>query len=64
MNNKLDLWNDENPKHWVEDFDHENGNYINTCIICNQQFRGHKRRVICKLCYSNKICEEYNVEYY
>lgn len=33
-----------------EDFPHENGNYFNRCIHCSQTFRGHKRRVSCKIC--------------
>lgn len=37
-------------KDWPEDFTHENGNYINTCIECKEQFRGHKRRIICREC--------------
>ena len=36
---------------WIEDFPHENGNYINECCECGCKFFGHKRRVICKLCY-------------
>jgi len=35
---------------WEEDYEHENGNYINTCIECKLPFKGHKRRVICKMC--------------
>lgn len=35
---------------WTEDSQHENGNYTNTCSICNKGFIGHKRRVVCKLC--------------
>lgn len=35
---------------WEEDYPHENGNYINTCIECKMPFKGHKRRVICKIC--------------
>jgi len=38
------------PKNWPEDFSHENGNYINTCMRCNEKFLGHKRRVVCKQC--------------
>jgi|SRR6478609_1341506 len=37
-------------RNWEEDFSHENGNYINTCIECKLAFMGHKRRVICKKC--------------
>lgn len=35
---------------WPEDFKHENGNYICKCSICGVDFRGHKRRLICKKC--------------
>lgn len=35
---------------WPEDFDHENGDYQCKCLICGNIFRGHKRRVICKMC--------------
>lgn len=38
---------------WTEDFSYENGNYMNMCIRCDQEFLGHKRRVICKKCFSN-----------
>ncbi len=40
------------PKSWKEDFEHENGNYFNKCCHCKCDFIGHKRRVICKECYS------------
>ncbi len=43
----------ENDRNWVEDFSHENGNYSNICIRCNNEFLGHKRRIVCKNC-SNK----------
>lgn len=35
---------------WTEDFEHENGNYVNQCKICTNKFIGHKRRVVCKNC--------------
>lgn len=35
---------------WTEDYPHENGNYINTCVECKMPFKGHKRRPICKMC--------------
>lgn len=38
---------------YPEDYDHENGNYANQCIDCDQLFMGHKRRVICKKCLTN-----------
>lgn len=37
-------------KDYPEDFIHENGNYQNKCITCNDIFNGHKRRYICKDC--------------
>jgi RNase P subunit RPR2 len=37
---------------WTEDFHHENGQYMNVCIKCEQTFIGYKRRFICKLCYT------------
>lgn len=40
----------ENDRNWIEDFSHENGNYSNICILCNNRFLGHKRRVVCKKC--------------
>lgn len=36
---------------WFEDFEHENGQYLNKCVTCGNTFHGHKRRVTCKLCY-------------
>lgn len=41
---------EDNPCNWVEDFSHENGNYMNNCISCKNEFIGHKRRVVCKKC--------------
>lgn len=41
------------PRDWVEDFADENGNYANECVVCKNMFRGHKRRVTCKLCTLN-----------
>jgi hypothetical protein len=35
---------------WPEDFELNNGNYFCRCCLCSEQFTGHKRRVICKLC--------------
>jgi len=37
---------------WREDFDHENGRYMSKCCVCDNNFIGHKRRVICKQCKS------------
>lgn len=35
---------------FTEDFKHENGEYMNTCVVCKNNFIGYKRRVVCKLC--------------
>lgn len=35
---------------WKEDAALENGNYFNTCGCCGEQFLGHKRRTVCKVC--------------
>lgn len=40
----------KSPKNWVEDFNNENGNYMNTCRCCKQHFLGYKRRIECKEC--------------
>lgn len=40
------------PCDWPEDFAHENGNYMNTCVHCRSLFYGHKRRASCKVCSS------------
>jgi hypothetical protein len=45
-----------NPLHpgdWPEDFGNENGNYLNRCIICKDQFAGHKLRIVCRVCEQN-----------
>ena len=39
------------PHDWPEDFAGENGNYFNECVHCKTQFRGYKRRVVCKVCF-------------
>lgn len=38
---------------WVEDAEHENGNYQCICWTCKESFIGHKRRVFCKHCTDN-----------
>lgn len=35
---------------WPEDFHLENGNYYNYCTACENEFIGHKRRRVCKVC--------------
>lgn len=38
---------------WTEDSEHENGRYLNTCLHCKRGFMGHKRRVVCKVCWGS-----------
>lgn len=45
----------ESNRDWKEDFTHENGNYANMCMYCEQSFYGHKRRVVCKVCSDLRI---------
>lgn len=40
----------EQARNWLEDMQHENGNYRVPCIKCKSWFTGHKRRYICKTC--------------
>lgn len=46
---------------WVEDFKFENGNYRNTCMICQNDFMGGKYRRICKECTTWNLKKE-NIE--
>ena len=45
-----------------QDFDHENGKYINECCLCENMFYGHKRRVVCALCSESNDIKESNVD--
>jgi hypothetical protein len=49
-------------RNWEEDYGHENGDYINTCVKCNNIFFGHKRRVVCKVCDINGKGENNAIE--
>lgn len=40
---------------WAEDFAHENGNYMCVCSHCKQRFFGYKRRVVCKVCATERM---------
>lgn len=42
----------EHKRSFKEDYPHENGEYVNICHNCKNQFVGHKRRVTCKMCQS------------
>lgn len=45
------LWDTyESERSFKEDYEHENGQYINICSYCEKEFMGHKRRVVCKSC--------------
>ncbi len=35
---------------WPEDFNNENGNYSNRCMLCGFDFVGNKGRLVCKYC--------------
>lgn len=48
----------KNPKNWPEDFDKENGCYINICSRCDSEFMGHKRRHLCRECNPPEIKKE------
>lgn len=52
--------NIKNLKDWPEDASHENGNYFNMCSVCEEQFTGHKRRMICKQCATTQTPEDGN----
>ena len=46
----------DSERSFPEDYNHENGQYVNKCFGCNKFFMGHKRRVTCKSCeVSHKI---------
>ena len=36
---------------WPQDFAHEHGQYLNTCVNCIRTFIGHKRRSLCRACH-------------
>ena len=38
------------PRSFPEDSKYENGGYINSCVCCENEFMGHKHRIICKIC--------------
>lgn len=38
-----------------EDYTHENGNYINSCLHCGREFLGSKYRRYCKVCVNTQI---------
>lgn len=50
-----DLPGSEISRDWTEDFQHENGNYMNLCCRCNESFSGHKRRNICRICADQSV---------
>lgn len=40
----------DSDRDWPEDFQGENGCYMNRCCHCEHIFHGHKRRLTCKVC--------------
>jgi hypothetical protein len=36
---------------WVEDFKHENGQYMNRCYKCKLTFIGYRGRFVCRQCF-------------
>lgn len=44
--------NEMEERSWKEDFNQENGRYLSRCCVCENEFVGHKRRVVCKQCKS------------
>jgi hypothetical protein len=38
-------------RNWEEDYQYENGNYLNECTYCYKPFLGIKNRTCCKICY-------------
>lgn len=47
----LPYYGPRNPGHdFPEDFEQENGQYMNRCIRCNKVFIGNKHRFVCKAC--------------
>jgi len=45
----------DSARNWTEDYLHENGMYQNRCHRCNELFFGHKRRVVCKICFDEPL---------
>jgi hypothetical protein len=39
---------------WQKDFPLENGNYMCQCTSCKKNFIGHKRRITCSICASDR----------
>lgn len=56
---KITMRSDNPECDWIEDFEHENGNYQCQCMNCNKIFYGHKRRAKCKICSAPLKKEEY-----
>lgn len=45
----------ESEHSFPEDYDFENGNYLNRCCQCSKHFVGFKQRVVCKKCISKPL---------
>ena len=42
---------------YPEDYKYENGNYMNKCIKCGNDFMGYKRKIYCKSCINKETKE-------
>jgi hypothetical protein len=40
----------DDSRNWVEDYPHDNGQYMNLCRTCERLFMGYKRRCQCRDC--------------
>ncbi len=40
----------DDSRNWVEDYSHDNGQYMNLCRTCTRLFMGYKRRIQCRDC--------------
>lgn len=50
-----EYWRDDYELNFPEDFRQENGNYVQKCLYCEKEFRGHKHRSSCKKCDAGSI---------
>lgn len=53
INHEREIFFTSSDRDWPEDFYLENGNYLNKCLYCEQNFLGHKRRIVCRKCQLN-----------
>lgn len=56
-------WKPDYPGNWTEDYDHDNGQYLNGCAQCGNTFLGHRNRRICKVCASTEPAKQITYAY-